>query len=82
MKINTTAARMFCLRATSVFMFAMVAIEGGLGAAKTTTITSVRQGDASYDTQVKNAEVVYVEGDDLVLKLENGKIEHLKRSQH
>ena len=27
--------------------------------------------------QVKNAEVVYVEGNDLVLKLENGRIEHL-----
>ncbi len=31
----------------------------------------------SFDTQVKNAEVVYVEGNDLVLRLESGKIEHL-----
>ena len=31
----------------------------------------------SYETQVRNAEVVYVEGNDLVLKLDTGKIEHL-----
>jgi hypothetical protein len=45
--------------------------------AQDTTTTSVRHGEASYDTQVKNAEVVYVEGTDLVLKLEDGKVEHL-----
>ena len=45
--------------------------------AQDSTTTTVRHGEPSYDTQVKNAEVVYVEGNDLVLKLENGKVEHL-----
>jgi LPXTG-motif cell wall-anchored protein len=39
--------------------------------------TSVRHGAPSVETAVRNAEVVYVEGNDLVLKLENGRIEHL-----
>jgi hypothetical protein len=65
---------MFCLKAASVFMFAMVAI-GAWG--QDITTTTVRHGEASYDTQVKNAEVVYVEGNEIVLKLENGKLEHL-----
>lgn len=37
----------------------------------------VRHSDSSFDTQVRNSEVVYVEGNDLVLKLEDGKVEHL-----
>jgi hypothetical protein len=45
--------------------------------AQDTTTTTARHGEASYDTQVRNAEVVYVEGNDLVLKLEDGKVEHL-----
>jgi hypothetical protein len=45
--------------------------------AQDTTTTTMRHGQASYDTQVRNAEVVYVEGNDLVLKLEDGKVEHL-----
>jgi len=49
-----------------------------LGAwAQDTTTTSVRHGQASRETNVRNAEIVYVEGNDLVLKLENGKVEHL-----
>jgi hypothetical protein len=45
--------------------------------AQDTTATTVRHGEASFDTQVRNAEVVYVEGNDLVLKLEDGNVEHL-----
>lgn len=48
-----------------------------IAAAQNTTTTSVRHGNPSYETTVKNAQVVYVEGNDLVLKLENGKIEHM-----
>jgi hypothetical protein len=65
--------------AASVFVFAMVAF-GTLpspAAAQDTTTTTVKHGDSSFDTQVRNAEVVYVEGNDLVLKLEDGKVEHL-----
>ena len=74
MNTTMTKVRMFSLKATSVFMFAMVAI-GAWG--QDTTTTTIQHGQASYDTQVKNAEVIYVEGNDLVLKMENGKIEHL-----
>lgn len=59
--------------ATAV-VFAMAAI-GVL--AQDTTSTTVRHGSARYDTAVKNAEVVYVEGNDLVLRVDHGKIEHL-----
>lgn len=55
-------------------VFAMVAI-GVLG--QDTTSKTVRHGTARYDTTVKNAEVVYVEGNDLILRVDNGKIEHL-----
>jgi hypothetical protein len=58
----------------TALVFAMVAI-GVL--AQDTTSQTVRHGLARYDTTVKNAEVVYVEGNDLVLRVDNGKIEHL-----
>jgi LPXTG-motif cell wall-anchored protein len=45
--------------------------------AQDTTATSVHHHYPSYNTEVRNAKVVYVEGNDLVLKLENGKVEHL-----
>jgi len=45
--------------------------------AQDTTSKTVLRGPARYDTTVKNAEVVYVEGNDLVLRVDNGKIEHL-----
>lgn len=48
-----------------------------IAAAQNTTTTSVRHGEPNYETTVKNAQVVYVEGNDLILKLENGKIEHM-----
>jgi hypothetical protein len=65
--------------AASVFVFAMVAF-GTIpspASAQDTTTTTIKHGQASFDTQVRNAEVVYVEGNDLVLKLEDGKVEHL-----
>jgi len=49
-----------------------------LGArAQDTTTVSVQHRTPTYSTEVRNAEVVYVQGNDLVLKLESGKVEHL-----
>src|SRR6476661_630535 len=60
--------------AALLFVFAVAAF--GTWAQDTST-TTVQHGASSFDTQVRNAEVVYVEGNDLVLRLEDGKIEHL-----
>jgi hypothetical protein len=57
-----------------VLTFALLAV--GVWAQDTST-TTVRHHAATYNTEVKNATVVYVEGNDLVLKLQNGKVEHL-----
>jgi RNase P/RNase MRP subunit p29 len=62
-------------RATScVIACAVIAI--GVWA-QDTSVTTVQHGPSSFDTQVRDAEIVYVEGNDLVLKLENGRVEHL-----
>jgi hypothetical protein len=45
--------------------------------AQDTTTTHHRQGVSQYEANVRNAQIVYVEGNDLVLKLEDGKVEHL-----
>jgi hypothetical protein len=45
--------------------------------AQDVTSKTVSHGPKEFDTEVKNAEVVYVEGNDLVLRVDNGKIEHL-----
>jgi LPXTG-motif cell wall-anchored protein len=72
-RLNKTA-QLFGKGAVSLVVLAAVS----LGAwAQKTTATKVKHGPASYETQVRNAEVVYVEGNDLVLKTEGGKIEHL-----
>lgn len=47
------------------------------GSAQDTSTTSVQHGTPTIETSVRNAEVAYVSGNDLVLKLENGKVEHL-----
>jgi LPXTG-motif cell wall-anchored protein len=44
--------------------------------AQDTSTTTVQHGPSSFDTQVTNAEVLYVEGNTLVLRMDNGKIEH------
>ena len=67
-------SRFMALHAVSAVVFTLVA--AGAHAQDTTT-TTVRHGEPSYETKVKNAQVVYVEGNDLVLKLENGKVEHM-----
>jgi hypothetical protein len=45
--------------------------------AQDTSVTTVQHGPSSFETQVRNAEVVYVGGNNLVLKLEGGGVEHL-----
>lgn len=39
--------------------------------------STVQHGPSEYDTSVRNAEVVYVSGNDLVVKLEDGTLEHM-----
>ncbi len=74
MNPSTSKARRFLLTAAGLLMLAGSA--AGARAQDTTTMT-VTHGDKSFDTQVKNAEVVYVEANNLVLRFENGKVEHL-----
>jgi len=62
-------------KGAGAIVLAMVAL--GTMAAQDSTVTTIQHGQPSYETQVKNAEIVYVEGNDLVLKLENGRVEHL-----
>ena len=62
-------------RKSTLFAILTMASVGAL--AQDSTTTTIRHGESSFDTQVKNAQVVYVEGNDLVLKLESGKLEHL-----
>jgi len=67
-------SRKFALHILSAVVLTVVAAGAR---AQDTTITSVRHGEPSYETNVRNAEIVYAEGNDLVLKLENGKVEHM-----
>jgi hypothetical protein len=67
-------SRMSALRAFSAVAFTLVAVGAS---AQDTTTTNTRRGASVYQTNVRNAEIVYVEGNDLVLKLEDGKVEHL-----
>lgn len=74
--MNRTATK-FRLVALQAMGAIVLTLAPAISAAQNTTTTSVRHGEPSYDTAVRNAQVVYVEGNDLVLKLENGKIEHM-----
>jgi hypothetical protein len=65
--------RIAALYALGAAAFTLVA---GASAQDTTT-TNTRPGVSQYQATVRNAQIVYVEGNNLVLKLENGKIEHL-----
>ena len=61
-----------------VVSYAFVCLALAVGAwAQDTSTATVQHGPSSFETQVRNAEVVYVEGNDLVLKLENGRLEHM-----
>lgn len=67
-------SRLFALHAAGAIALTLAP---AIAAAQNTTTTSIRHGDPSHEITVKNAQVVYVEGNDLVLKLENGKVEHM-----
>jgi hypothetical protein len=71
--LNVTP-RLLVLKAVSVALFATASIGAW---AQDSFSTTIRHGESSFDTEVRNARVVYVEGNDLVLKLEDGKVEHL-----
>jgi hypothetical protein len=66
--------RYSALHVLSAVAFTLVAVGAH---AQDTTTTHTRPGVSEFQANVRNAQVVYVEGNDLVLKLENGKIEHL-----
>ena len=65
----------FLVQAAS-YVFVCAVLTVGAWAQDVST-TTVQHGPSSFETQVRNAEVVYVEGNDLVLKLENGRVEHM-----
>jgi hypothetical protein len=69
-----STSRKYALHAFGAVAFTLVAVGAS---AQDTTTTSTRQGVSAYQANVRNAEIVYVEGNDLVLKLEDGRIEHL-----
>jgi hypothetical protein len=75
--LNRTSRWMGRIAATFAFATVAFGVIPSQVRAQDTTTTTVRHGEASYDTGVRNAEVVYVEGNDLILKLEDGKVEHL-----
>lgn len=67
-------------RFTAAIAFGALAFGIGVASAwaQDTTTTAIRHGSSALETKVKNAEIVYVGGNDLVLKLDNGQVEHLK----
>ncbi len=74
--MNTFSKTRSLLIQAASYVFVCMVIAVGAWAQDTSTAT-VQHGPSSFETQVRNAEVVYVEGNDLVLKLENGRLEHM-----
>lgn len=74
MNLLNLAPRWFALAAIGILI--LMSAPSHLAAQDTTTSTT-QPGSPTVETSVRNAEVVYVEGNDLVLKLESGKVEHL-----
>jgi hypothetical protein len=74
MNTQSRASRWLGRGVAGAFMLAWAAF-GAWG--QDTSVTTIQHGPASFETKVRNAEVVYVEGNDLVLKTEEGKVEHL-----
>lgn len=60
----------------SLLIAVCVALEPGM-AAQVRTQTTIQPGTPTQTVQVDRAEVVYVAGNDLVIKMDNGQIEHL-----
>jgi sortase A len=74
-QMNLFKKASFMNKGVGTFLLATLAF--GTAAAQDSTVTTITHGQPSFSTQVKNAEIVYVEGNDLVLKLENGRVEHM-----
>jgi LPXTG-motif cell wall-anchored protein len=65
-------------RVTGFLLYALAATAFAAGAfSQDMTTQQVEHGDASHEIEVRNAKVVYVEGRDLVLKHEDGRVEHM-----
>ena len=73
--INLQTFQPLLARHSALTAILLIASLGGW--AQDTSPTSVRRGGPSFDSNVRNAEIVYVEGNDLILKLENGSVEHM-----
>lgn len=56
---------------------AMICIVAAAAIAQDTAQTSVSQGQAVQEAQVEKGEVVYVSGNDLVVKMEDGEVRHV-----
>lgn len=67
-----TRKRNLALSAAFAFLVLTLAIR-----AQDVSNTTVQHGPSEYETSVRNAEVVYVSGSDLVIKLEDGTLEHM-----
>lgn len=65
------------LPALHVLSAVALALVAAGASAQDTTTADRRPGVSQYDAKVRNAQIVYVEGNDLVLRLEDGKVEHL-----
>ena len=74
MNLSMKQTRLVALRTIGALALTLAAAGAW---AQDTTKTSVRHGEPSVATDVRNATIVYVEGNNLVLKLENGNVEHL-----
>lgn len=60
---------------------AMICIVAAAAIAQDTSQTSVSQGQAIQEAQVERGEVVYVAGNDLVVKMEDGELRHFTVSE-
>lgn len=74
MKTRKVITQSFMVGAVVALISAMAPVAAPAQDVSTTTF---RHGNPTIETAVRNAQVVYIEGNDLVLKLENGKLEHL-----
>jgi hypothetical protein len=74
MKVLNLIAQSSVVGAVAALIFAMAP---AAASAQDTSSSTFHHGTPAVETAVRNARVVYVEGNDLVLKLESGKLEHL-----
>ena len=61
----------------SILVGAAICVAAGNTQAQERSTSTVNRGQTNVTTQVERAEVVYVSGNDLVVKMENGEVRHL-----